>query len=313
MDEPKFIPDRNIRDNDNRPIKDADNLRPRNNNPFTVDRNTVTIRFVFNPAIPVESLKMIRPNNVDSITVTYISPRNSRPKPVVEDEKPQKLVRFPQQPYAVEVVIKVTRDDRNEPMSFQVSIWACYEVVTETTPSVPTASSPSTTSVVSTSSVYTSAPSSSSSYTGSTSSSSPYTSTPSSSSVHTGSTSSSPTYTSSMSLSSTSSSPSVHTPSTSSGWIRRAFTIPDMPECRVILNKQKDPTRLKSDSVKLVSKRQQKDPYSTSSSPVRQHPYRPLFLVYIFIELSSSVTQASSTSVSTSVSRQQRYLTRQRV
>ncbi|XP_053374146.1 uncharacterized protein LOC128546815 [Mercenaria mercenaria] len=139
---------------------------------------------VFNPAIPVESLKMIRPNNVDSITVTYISPRNSRPKPVVEDEKPQKLVRFPQQPYAVEVVIKVTRDDRNEPMSFQVSIWACYEVVTETTPSVPTASSPSTTSVVSTSSVYTSAPSSSSSYTGSTSSSSPYTSTTVFSSVH---------------------------------------------------------------------------------------------------------------------------------
>jgi hypothetical protein len=84
MDEPKFVPDENIRDSNNRPIKDADNLRPRNNNPFTVDRNTVTIRFVFNPAIPAESLKLVRPNNVDSITVTFKRPRKDRPESVVE-------------------------------------------------------------------------------------------------------------------------------------------------------------------------------------------------------------------------------------
>jgi hypothetical protein len=85
MDEPKFIPDRNIRDKNNRVPENVDRLRPRNRRPYTVDTNTVTIRFLFEPAIPVESLKLINPDNVDSIEVTYISPRRPNQEvPVVE-------------------------------------------------------------------------------------------------------------------------------------------------------------------------------------------------------------------------------------
>ena len=58
-----------------------------------------------------------------------------------QDANPRKLVRFPGQPDAQEVIIEVNRKDPDEPMSFQVKLWACYEVVTETTPSAGTSSS----------------------------------------------------------------------------------------------------------------------------------------------------------------------------
>ena len=58
-----------------------------------------------------------------------------------QDANPRKLVRFPGQPDAQEVIIEVNRRDPDEPMSFQVKLWACYEVVTETTPSAGTTSS----------------------------------------------------------------------------------------------------------------------------------------------------------------------------
>ena len=83
MDRPKSIPRENIRDNNDRIPEGADNLRPSSDTPFTVDRNTVTIRFLFNPAIPVESLDVIQPRNVESITVYYIRPRSTRRIPVV--------------------------------------------------------------------------------------------------------------------------------------------------------------------------------------------------------------------------------------
>lgn len=85
MDEPKFIPDNNIRDNKGRVPDNVQRLRPGSKNPFTVDKDTVTIRFLFNPAIPVESLELIQPKNVDSITVTYRTPRKpNQDQPVVE-------------------------------------------------------------------------------------------------------------------------------------------------------------------------------------------------------------------------------------
>lgn len=84
MDRPKSIPRENIRDNNDRIPQGAENLRPNAENPFTVDRNSFTVRFLFNPAIPVESLELIRPRNIEDITVSYVQPRNNKRIPVVE-------------------------------------------------------------------------------------------------------------------------------------------------------------------------------------------------------------------------------------
>lgn len=77
MDEPKFIPDGNIRDINDRVPDDVDRLRPKSRRPFTVDSNSVTLRFLFEPRIPVESLHLVRPENVNSITVTYKKPKKT--------------------------------------------------------------------------------------------------------------------------------------------------------------------------------------------------------------------------------------------
>lgn len=80
MDEPQYIPNENIKDPNDRVPNNVNGLRPGNKNPFTVNRPTYTVRLLFQPAIPAESLKLIRPTNVDTLSVWYISPRrpNSR-------------------------------------------------------------------------------------------------------------------------------------------------------------------------------------------------------------------------------------------
>jgi hypothetical protein len=117
-----------------------------------------------------------------------------------QNGNPKKVVRFPEQPDAVEVVLTVNRDDSDEPMSFQVAIFACFEIPTTTTPVV-------TTSSVETSSVPTTSSSTSST---SSTSSGPVTT----SSVYTSSSSPGITFTSSTRPVTTS---SVHTSSSSPG------------------------------------------------------------------------------------------------
>jgi hypothetical protein len=84
MDRPKSIPRENIRDDNNRIPDGAENLRPNARNPFIVNRKSFTVRFLFNPAIPVESLELIKPNNIEDITVSYVRPGSNKRIPVVE-------------------------------------------------------------------------------------------------------------------------------------------------------------------------------------------------------------------------------------
>jgi hypothetical protein len=82
MDDPKNIPDSNIIDETGKTPADVGRLRPTSRTPFSVNKRTYTIRFLFRPAIPVERLEVIKPDNVDSITVKYVSP--SRPNNPVD-------------------------------------------------------------------------------------------------------------------------------------------------------------------------------------------------------------------------------------
>jgi hypothetical protein len=82
MDDPQNIPDSNIIDETGKTPADVGRLRPTSRTPFSVNKRTYTIRFLFRPAIPVERLEVIRPDNVDSITVKYVSP--SRPNSPVD-------------------------------------------------------------------------------------------------------------------------------------------------------------------------------------------------------------------------------------
>ena len=85
MDNPKYIPDRNIRNPNGRTPEDADRLRPSSRRPYTVDRNREIIRFLLNPARPVESLELVNPENVRDFTVRYVRPgRPQNPVTVVE-------------------------------------------------------------------------------------------------------------------------------------------------------------------------------------------------------------------------------------
>ena len=85
MDEPQFIPNSNIRDNRNKVPKNVEKLRPRSKQPFSVDQNTYTLTFLFPSPIPVESVELQNPTNVESFTVTYTSPsRPNKDEPVAE-------------------------------------------------------------------------------------------------------------------------------------------------------------------------------------------------------------------------------------
>ena len=85
MDNPKYIPDRNIRNPNGRTPEDADRLRPSSRRPYTVDRNREIIRFLLSPARPIESLELVNPENVRDFTVRYIRPgRPGNPVTVVE-------------------------------------------------------------------------------------------------------------------------------------------------------------------------------------------------------------------------------------
>jgi hypothetical protein len=87
MDEPQFIPNNNIRDDkDDKVPKDVENLRPDSNKPFSVNVDKITLKIWFMPAVRLASIRLISPENVDSITVWYIKPtsRTSRESPVVQ-------------------------------------------------------------------------------------------------------------------------------------------------------------------------------------------------------------------------------------
>jgi hypothetical protein len=89
MDEPLFIPNKNIRDDDGEKIEDdVEMLRPGSSRPFSVNkrRNRIVFRIWFMPAVRLSSIQLLNPRNVDSITVWYIKPssKTSKERPVVE-------------------------------------------------------------------------------------------------------------------------------------------------------------------------------------------------------------------------------------
>ena len=83
MDDPQYIPDENIDDGGN--SEPVSRLRPSTNKPYSVDRRTITIKFTFVRPMPLESVRLINPENVQSITITYDAPgRPNTEIPVVE-------------------------------------------------------------------------------------------------------------------------------------------------------------------------------------------------------------------------------------
>ena len=79
MNEPQLIPADNIRtDNNNEtPNRVKNNLRPNSETPFTVNDESITLKFWFMPAIPIESVQLVTSDNVKSITVSYIKPESA--------------------------------------------------------------------------------------------------------------------------------------------------------------------------------------------------------------------------------------------
>lgn len=84
MNEPQLIPADNIRTDDNNetPNRVKNNLRPNSDTPFTVDAESITMKFWFMPAIPIESVQLVTFKNVESITVSYIKPESAVSKEV---------------------------------------------------------------------------------------------------------------------------------------------------------------------------------------------------------------------------------------
>lgn len=83
MDDPLFIPDKMIVDENDRPLANAGDLRPDSRRPFEVNRNRITIKFWFMPAVPIESIRLPTAENVDSFSVSYVRP-NKAVVPVAE-------------------------------------------------------------------------------------------------------------------------------------------------------------------------------------------------------------------------------------
>lgn len=86
MDDPLYIPNRNIRYEDDEIPDRVQRLRPDSENPFSVNKGTVTLKVWFMPAVRISSFKVIKPENVESITVWYIksTSRTSKSRPVVQ-------------------------------------------------------------------------------------------------------------------------------------------------------------------------------------------------------------------------------------
>ena len=86
MDEPQYIPNKNIRDENDKVPDDVGMLRPDSNKPFSVNRNRILLKVWLMPARRLASVRLIRPDNVESITVWYIRPtsKTSRERPVAE-------------------------------------------------------------------------------------------------------------------------------------------------------------------------------------------------------------------------------------
>jgi hypothetical protein len=86
MDEPLFMPRRNIRVDGNEAPEDIDNLRPNSRRPFEVDQDSVVIILWFMPAIPIESFRMVTFDNVESITVWFVTTTGRRTRRVLAVE-----------------------------------------------------------------------------------------------------------------------------------------------------------------------------------------------------------------------------------
>ena len=82
MDEPLFIPERNIDVDGSTPTNVAD-LRPGSNNPFVVNQNTVTITFTYTTPAKTDTVKLTTSENVESFTVKYTEPGSNTPVTVV--------------------------------------------------------------------------------------------------------------------------------------------------------------------------------------------------------------------------------------
>lgn len=86
MDDPLYMPRRNILVDDAEAPSDIDNLRPGSEEPFTVDRDIVMFTFWFMPAVPIESIRLTRSTNVESMSVSFIRPDSRSSRPVVVDD-----------------------------------------------------------------------------------------------------------------------------------------------------------------------------------------------------------------------------------
>ena len=74
MEDPLFIPDKMIVDENDRPLVNAKNLRPNSVRPYEVDQTRATIKFWFMPAVPIESIRLPTAENVVSFSVSYVRP-----------------------------------------------------------------------------------------------------------------------------------------------------------------------------------------------------------------------------------------------
>ena len=74
MKNSQYIPNENIVDMDDETPDDVGKLRPESDRPFVVNRNKITLKFWFMPAVPVYSVSLETAINVKSFTVSYVRP-----------------------------------------------------------------------------------------------------------------------------------------------------------------------------------------------------------------------------------------------
>lgn len=85
MDDPQFIPDNMIKVDGKMMPDSPGNLRPDSARPFRVNQNRITVRFTFQPSVPVESVRLPTSMNVESFTVEYVRPSRPNDKVPVAD------------------------------------------------------------------------------------------------------------------------------------------------------------------------------------------------------------------------------------
>ena len=80
MDDSLFIRRKNIVNEDDEVPKGVDKLRTTSDEPFSVKKDSIRLKFWLMPAVRVSSVSLVNPRNVDSYTVSYIKPSTKASK-----------------------------------------------------------------------------------------------------------------------------------------------------------------------------------------------------------------------------------------